>query len=406
MDNTDKNKYTDQDSLLELQKSISSKGKFNDILLTVLSLVIIFGFSAAIWLVPDKDFSEEENRALQSVPKFTVERLIDGRFTSDIAKYYADQFPARDIFVGAKAVSEIYLFGKRENNSVISAKDGYVIERSDEPSKSVIEENTKALTDFAEKCSAAGVKFTAVAAPRVIDAMYDSISSPAPDGYTDEIRESLSNGLSSVKYVDLYDTLSEKISSGEQIYYRTDHHWTTLGAYYGYEKIMSALALSPRPKTDFTPELASSEFYGTTWSSAGMKWVAPDEMYFYRYDGDESFRLVFEGKEETAKYGFYDLDYLSKKDKYGAFLSGNNGRVTVTLESSEPREKILVIKDSFAHALIPFLAMDFDIEMIDLRYYKGSVTELMKSGDFTRVIAIYNYDSYVTENAFNLLYLD
>lgn len=402
----DKNKYTDQDSLLELQKNVSAKGKFNDILLTILSLLIIFGFAIAIWIVPDKDFSEEENRVLQSVPKFTLDRLIDGRFTKDIAEYYADQFPARDIFVGSKAASEIYLFGKRENNSVISAKGEYVIERSPEPSQSIIEQNTKALSDFAARCEAAGVKFTAVAAPRVVDAMYDSISYPAPDGYTDEIRETLSSGLLNVGYVDLYDTLSEKISSGEQIYYRTDHHWTTLGAYYGYEKLMTELALDAYSVDDFTPELVSSEFYGTTWSSAGMKWVSPDEMYFYRYDGDENFKLVFEGKEETAKYGFYNLDYLSKKDKYGALLSGNNGRVTITLENGEAREKILIIKDSFAHAMIPFLARDFDIEMVDLRYYKSSVASLISEGDFTRVIAIYNYDSYITENAFNILYLD
>jgi len=401
-----KDKYLDQNSLLELQKNISVRGKFNDILLTVLSLVIIFGFAVAIWIIPDKDFSEEENRVLQSAPKFTLDRLIDGRFTSDIAEYYADQFPARDIFVGAKAASEIYLLGKRENNAVISAKDGYVIERSDEPSADVISKNTKALCDFAARCEAAGVKFTAVAAPRVIDAMYGSIASPAPNGYTAEIREALSNGLSSVGYIDLYDTLTQKIASGEQIYYRTDHHWTTLGAYYGYEKLMTELALDAYSVDDFTPELVSSEFYGTTWSSAGMKWVSPDEMYFYRYDGDENFKLVFEGKEETASYGFYNLDYLSKKDKYGAFLSGNNGRVTITLEGAENREKILVIKDSFAHSLIPFLARDFDIEMIDLRYYKSSVASLIGEGGFARVIAIYNYDSYVTENAFNILYLD
>ena len=144
----DKNKYTDQDSLLELQKNISSNGKFNDILLTVLSLVIIFGFAIAIWIIPDKDFSEEENRVLQSLPKFTAERLIDGKFTSDIAKYYADQFPARDLFVGAKAAAEIGVFGKRENNSVIFAKDGYVIERSPEPSEDIISQNAKALSDL------------------------------------------------------------------------------------------------------------------------------------------------------------------------------------------------------------------------------------------------------------------
>lgn len=401
----DKNKYLDQDSLLELQKNISSKGKFNDILLTVLSLVIIFGLAAAIWLVPDKDFSEEENRVLQSLPKFTAERLIDGRFTSDIAKYYADQFPARDIFVGAKAAMELRVFGKRENNSVICAKDGYVIERSDEPSEDIIAQNTKALSDFAEKCEAAGVDFTAIAAPRSADALGSFISYPAPNSYTDKIREMLAKDLDDFGYIDLYDTLSRKIDSGEQIYYRTDHHWTTLGAYYAYEKIMTELSLEPASADTFTPELVSSEFYGTTWSSAGMKWVAPDQMYFYRYDGDEQFKLVFEGNEASASYGFYDREYLSKKDKYGAFLSGNNGRVSITLDGEKKREKLLVIKDSFAHALIPFLARDFDIEMIDLRYYKGSVTELLQSDDFSRVMAIYNYDSYITENAFNILYL-
>ena len=407
-----KEQISEQDRLLSVQKELSGKSRGSDISLIAVFLAIIFGLAAAFFIIPDKDFSEEENRVLQSAPSISSpgkfgDRLISGKFTSDVAKYYADQFPMRDTFVGLKAAVVLGL-GGRENNSVIAADGGRLAELPASFSPDIVKNNTAVLSAFGRVIAENGGELTVLAAPRSADVFGSFISSPRPLIYTEETRQAIKSGLGEAKYIDLYDTLAPGVAEGEYLYYRTDHHWTTLGAYYGYCRLAESMGITPYSLEEFTPETVSEEFYGTAWSKAGMKWISPDEMQFFRYDGDMRFTTVLECKAETAFDGFYDESYLGKKDKYAAFLSGNNGRVTVTLEgedSGKPREKILIIKDSFSHAMVPFLARHFDLEIIDLRYYKSSVSDLMAECGISRVVAIYNYDSFVTNNAFNILRL-
>ena len=409
----EQDRLLDQSSLLSIQKDLSGKTRRSDIALIALFLTIVFGLSVAFFIIPDKDFSEEENRVLQGTPSISspgkfADRLISGKYTSEIAKYYADQFPLRDSFVGLKAAVVLGL-GGRENNSIIVGDGGRLAELPASFSEETVKKNTDVLISFAKVAESLGADFTAVAAPRSADVFTPFISSPSPLIYTEETRQAISGGLSAAKYIDLFDTLVPGIAEGEYLYYRTDHHWTTLGAYYGYCELVKSFGITPYSLDDFTISTVSSEFYGTAWSKAGMKWISPDEMQFFRYDGDDLFTTVLENKEETAFDGFYNESYLDKKDKYAAFLSGNNGRVTVTLGygrgESQPREKMLIIKDSFAHAMVPFLARHFDLEIIDLRYYKSSVSDLIKECGISHVVAIYNYDSFVTENSFNILRL-
>ena len=406
-----KEQISEQDRLLSLQKELSGSSKGSDIALIALFLAIIFGLAVAFFIIPDKSFSEEENRALQGAPALSspgkfADRLISGKFTSEVAEYYADQFPLRDSFVGLKAAVVLGL-GGRENNSVISAEGGRLAELPKSFSPDTVKRNTDILSRFGEEIKKSGAELTVLAAPRSADVFESFISAPRPLIYTEETRQTISSGLSGTELIDLYDILAPGVAAGEYLYYRTDHHWTTLGAYYGYCSLVESMGITPYSLEDFTPETVSEEFYGTAWSKAGMKWIAPDRMQFFRYEADGLFTTVLEGKADSAFDGFYDESYLQKKDKYAAFLSGNNGRVTVTLDhghdEGKTREKILIIKDSFAHSMVPFLARHFDLEIIDLRYYKESVSELIRENGISRVIAIYNYDSFVTENSFNIL---
>jgi hypothetical protein len=133
-----------------------------------------------------------------------------------------------------------------------------------------------------------------------------------------------------------------------------------------------------------------------------MKWITPDTMEFYRFEGDEDFTMTIHDSE-TVMDGFYDRSYLEKTDKYSSFISGNHAYVTVEKNGEEDRERLMLVKDSFGHSLAPFLAYHFDLEIIDLRYYKSSAAALAEESGCDRVLIINNMDSLTSASTLGML---
>ncbi len=385
------------------------KHRLCDIITVFGLLIIIYGFAAVMLILPDKEYSEDENRYLTTVPKFTVDALINGSFTSDVASYCTDQMPGRNVFIGVKAILET-VQGKTENNSVLLGTDGYIIAKEDHASFAAAEKNIDAVNRFAESIS--GIPLHLAVAGRSQDVLISHMPAlyPAKEVSNTTFAGALSNISDGINQIDLLTPLRQRALDGEYVYYRTDHHWTTLGAYYAYREIMTAYGMEAHPLEFFTRETVSEEFFGTTWSKAGMKWISPDRMEFFRFDGDET--LVCEIVGGDTFPGLYDDTYLGKKDKYSAFIGGNNARVRVYPSEDSTlageRETLLLIKDSFAHSVAPFLAAHFDLEIIDLRYYKPlvgnpAVPELIDEVSADRVLILYNLDSIL--NSENLVSL-
>lgn len=428
-------KMTEQDKLLDIQFELREKTRIIDILTVAVMLVILYAFAVMIYILPDKEFSEQENRYLQQNPAMSsdfdgslteriragkfLDRLIDGKYTAEISDYFADQFPARDFFVGIKGVTEMALL-KQENNDVVAARGGYIIKRDDYPNYEAVDNNLDAILKFSPALQKMNIPYALAMAGRPVDALGMYLPALFPKSRTDVLWDHFTSIIAAdsyLQYVDLLTPLRLRINGeystdsygggDEQIYYRTDHHWTTLGAYYGYAEIMRSFGIEPQPLESFTVEKVSDAFYGTTWSSAGMKWIKPDTMNYYRYEGDDTdYTTVIEDTGAQFK-GFYDRTYLEKKDKYSSFISGNNACVSVT-KTANPgadRETMLLIKDSFAHSLVPFLAYHYDLVILDLRYYKESVIELVAEREIDRVL-IMNYMGSITQtNVFGVLNL-
>lgn len=404
-------KMTEQEKLLEIQFGVAKKARITDILTIVIFLAIVYIFAASVYIIPDREYSEAERRYLQQKPEFTIERLIDGKFTSEIATYLTDQFPVRDVFVGMKGAMEIALL-KKENNSTVAADDGYLIKRTDYPNYEMVDKNTESIVGFAPAMQKLGIPYTVALAGRHADALTRYLPAFYPTEYTDKLWNYFEDKMaedSYIQFVDLLTPLKAVIDTdgSEQVYYKTDHHWTTYGAYLGYCEIMKSFGVEPIELSAITKEEVSDEFYGTTWASAGMKWIKPDTMYYYRWAGDETDYTTTIVDTGASFTGFYDRSYLLVNDKYSSFIGGNNARADVikTADSGEKREKLLLIKDSFAHSAVPFLAYHYDIIIIDLRYYKDSVIELITEEEIDRVL-ILNYMGSMTEtNVFGMLNL-
>ena len=258
-----------------------------------------------------------------------------------------------------------------------------------------------------------GVNVTFAAAGRVIDVAEDKLPALYPvdvlhkpwealDERAMETHVSGSDAYTDMLYLNLLTPLKAASEAGEDVMYRTDHHWTTHGAYLAYVELMQLWGMEPLAESAFTVETASDAIYGTAWRNAGMKWIAPDTMEYYRFDGDDGYTMTIHD-DGTVFDGFYDRSYLEKTDKYSSFISGNHAYVTVEKNGDENRERLMLVKDSFGHSLAPFLAYHFDLEIVDLRYYKESTGALVEETGCSRVLIINNMDSLTSAATLGML---
>ena len=190
---------------------------------------------------------------------------------------------------------------------------------------------------------------------------------------------------------------------GEDIFYRTDHHWTTLGAYYGYAALGEELGYEPEPLTSFSRQTVSDSFYGTSYSSSGYTWVEPDRIEsFVETPAGLTVLNYNSGSPEAG--ALYHPQKLSEKDQYAYFLGGNTPLITLADENSSS-PSLLILRDSYSDCLAPFLLKHFgEIHLMDLRYYKDSVTDYITANQIDRVLIIYSVDNFSSDKS--LLMLD
>lgn len=367
------------------------------IFITVLFCLFIFGFGIALLVLPDRDFSEQENRTLQQFVAPTVENVTSGEFMTKFQDYVTDQFPLRDEWIHMKAWSE-RLLGKQENNDVYFGTDGQTL---------FAQFNALSDEDLAERVGYVNQLAENVIVPvyfsLIPDKSYvwaDRLPDNAPlvdDGSTLDRAEALCSEW--VTWVDLKDVLA-----GDDVFYRTDHHWSTMGAYQGYQALMTAMTGS-YTQLEGEPTLVSDSFYGTTWSSAGAAWIEPDEMYTWVPEGGLT------GNTTVTRYpegypvdgSLYDLSRLSVKDKYSMFLGGNQG-LCIIEDPDAQNGKLLVIRDSYADSLAPFLSLDYqEVHLIDPRYNLTSISSYVEENGIDAVLVLYSASNFSTDNNLFLL---
>lgn len=395
------------------------------ITLISLFLFVLYGFSILFIVMPDESFSAEENRNLQTFPAFSTESLLDGSFSSKINTYFADQFPLRNGLVGIKGVAETVLW-KGENNGVLLGADGQLGVRLFTMYKSRLErtadmdfyytENVRSTIDgvnaFADSCT---LPLVTLLPPRTVDVAADSFSYPTL--LSDRLHEQLVSGFSSdAHFLDVLPLFREKHAAGEYVYLRTDHHWTTYGAYLAYCEVMREFGMEAEilPESAFTKETIA-DFYGTTWSKAGYKFVGPDTLELWSMGNDDDFTLTFysvkQAKDENGKIisvrepyqtmtSFYNRDKLSEKDKYAAFLDGTHNELTVSKTDGNfgDREVLLIAKDSFANTMVPFLSQHFDIVVVNLAANLTDLSNYIGLYGADRVLLIYNWQNILENN--------
>lgn len=361
-----------------------------------------FIFTMAIWFLfnPKLDYSSSEKRNLQQFPETSVNNITSGKFGKEFETYFADHFPARNMWVGANAYASL-LEGNNGAKDVYNCKYGYLINKPVSEDNE-IKNNIDAIVDFKNLDAVKNTPMSVMLAPStgyVCDDVLPSIHNEYKDDkYFPEITSTLSqNGIS---FVDLRDTFKSAYKAGSQLYYRTDHHWTTRGAYTAYTRFCSSLGITPAKESVFNIEHYGG-FYGTTYSTSGFWLTQPDDIEVWNNKSNTADNLhmkITEGTETKDYDSMFFYNHLEEDDKYPVFIDGNHAYTEITNTKAE-KGTLLVIKDSFSHSIAPFLAESYKkVILIDMRYFKTeNVSAVVQREKPDQLLALYGIDNLAND---------
>ena len=362
----------------------------------IVFLAFIFAFFILNTALPDREFSEQENRSLQQRPAFSFDELFSGQYTKDFEAYTTDQFTLRDEWITLKAASELAL-GKRQNNGMFLCDGGTIIEPYEAPEDGKLEANMEALNKLVANTDA-DVYFALI--PGKSDIWAHMLPQNAPRD-SEKAAIDYCYSLSDAVNVDIYGKLEEH--SSEYIYYRTDHHWTTLGAYYGFSALAESMGLDCPDISEYGGrETVSEDFYGTSWSSSGFSWVEPDSMEIFVTE-PEGLEITNYPQGSPVEGQLYDWSRLEVKDKYSFFYGGNTPLLEIET-GVEDAPSLLILRDSYMDSLSPFLLASYSrIHILDLRYYRASLSDYIAQNGFDDVLVCYSIDNFSTDSNIFLL---
>lgn len=353
------------------------------LIFTFLFLAAWGGLAVANLLIPGKDFSENENRQLSMLPDFSVKSLLNGSYMTDMDTYVNDRFVLRDEWICAMSMSE-YILGKRESNGVLIGNNALFSCIS--PSDKYIDNNLAGIESFAS-CSGLDCYFALV--PSAAGVQGDRLPQFAQVADENALIDSAYRSVG-VKSVDLFGALSEH--SDEYIFYRTDHHWTTYGAYLAYVEICEKMGIA---SAQYAAEKVSDSFNGTLFSRSGVRFVESDVIESFICT-ESAVLSVFDGSATTGYENIYFTEFLDKKDKYSYFLGTNQPIETIRREGGG--KKLLMFRDSYASCLAPMLLSEFDtITLVDMRYINTSLDELVDVSEYDTALFMYSTDVFISQ---------
>jgi hypothetical protein len=354
-------------------------------------IALLFGLAVLNLAAPKRTFSANENRYLQQIPSLTLQTILDGKFTSGFDDFITDQFVFRDKWVGMKTGSEL-LLQKHASNGVYFANDGTLVEMFDSIDMERFNKNLDFIRAFQERVrDGLGLETQVMLVPTASMIYAHKLPAFAPE--IDQ-RALLDQAAAIPDFIDVSPALAAH--SDDYIFYATDHHWTSLGAFYAYNAWRGQNGLPARSFEDYDTEFLSSEFYGTTYSKASLYMVAPDIITAF-YPKDTGVLNVDYNMGEKVTDSFYERSYLDVKDKYSVFLNANQSLVRIKTGHTNGK-KLFLVKDSYANTFAQFLLSDYEeILVADLRFFKTSIYDFIAENGVTDIMILYNLKGFAAD---------
>ncbi|MCD7825727.1 MAG: hypothetical protein LUH14_07200 [Clostridiaceae bacterium] len=352
----------------------------------IFGLLFILGLSCV--LMPQTAYSENENRYLDSFPKLTAESILSGEFQESFESAFSDQFSARNTWMTGSSILK-KLEGFREISDVYLGSDDYYITKVTQAD--IDQKQFMQNLRYAEYLGAADdAECSLLLVPSAGVLLENNLPKYAPYYNAGQMYSTADTILKKTKNIDVRTEMQE-YAKQTQVYFRTDHHWTLSGAYAAYSTYCDVMELGKHTYGYFSAKKISETFLGTMHSKVLLPGMDGDTVY--AATNVPQAKVVYDGEEKST---IYDVEKLTQKNKYEYFFGGNYAKVTITM-NKKAKNKLLVIKDSFANSFVPFLMEDYDeITMIDLRYYNDSVQELLKE-NYSQILILYEMSNFAGE---------
>ena len=368
--------------------------KVQEKLVGIIFILTLFLFLIINVIVPDREKSVQENRMLATKPKFRLSSLISGDYDEKFEAYMDDQFVGRDMWRKLKVTVD-RIGGSRLENGVYIGTNGQLLEQIEVADENHLAANIKAIKSFSESQSKIPVRMMLV--PDAANVLNHSLPALAkPEDQTQMfsmVRKDLGD---SVEWIDVSTELNKHKT--EKIYYKTDHHWTTLGAFYAFQEAAPSLGIEGDLSGKYVSHAVSNSFNGMLASKSGVNLGEKEQIDIYvptEEDTDLIVDYVDEGKRSTS---LYDSSKLKEKDQYTVFLGGNSSLLDIRTVSTSTK-RLLLVKDSFANSFIPFLTPYYrEIVVVDPRYYSGTINDLMDSYRISEVLFLYSGNTFFKDN--------
>ena len=368
------------------------------IITIALFMIILCGVGLFTVLGGGKKYSVFEKRELAPFPKTNVKTITKAKFQSGLDNFLNDHVVFRDQCIYTTTMVD-KMMGRAEKADVYFGKDGYLIEKSIKATHKKIKENVDYLSTFvnmaADSMGSKNVKVVLI--PNKENVLTDKMPKYAPVSDDNiKMKAMLWESLKDKKMlVDLTKPLQQH--KDEYIYYKTDHHWTSLGAKYGFQEMMKSLKQKIHKRT---PKVVTDQFLGTTYNKIHY---ATQKDIITRYDEDEGLPKDTCGVdtettgEKRELKDIYDKGALKREDKYEYFMGGNYGIASIHSHNTTNGKTLVLIKDSFANCMVPFLTDNYEeIIMIDPRYLGGSIMEALSNVEkIDTMIVLFNEEKFM-----------
>ena len=370
------------------------------LMLAVFALLFFAACGILTLALPDKEFSEIENRTLKQKPELTLKKVVKSDFQNELEEYLSDQVAFRTDFMKVYAATQI-AERRTDYNGVYVCDDDWLIEVYEEPKNT--ERNIERFAGIYEKLKAENVDCSLMLVPTAITLYSEVLPYGAKDDNKQlEVMEAVYSA-SPMRNINVYETLKETKKS-TQLYYKTDHHWTTDAAYACYVKYCEETGLTAQPKDAFDITEVSDSFYGTIYSKALTPFQPYDRVKAYK-QSEENLEIVYDDGRDDQDSLYSDY-WLDKKDKYSYFLDTNNhSKIEVTNKGVNNGKVLLVVKDSYANCFVPFLVNHYEkIVILNTRYYRSGVLKAAKECGATDALFLFNLNTFDTETAIAGIY--
>ncbi len=348
---------------------------------SVIILITIMIFSISYILTEKKEFSENENRYLEEFPEFSFQKLLDGEYIPSIENYFIDHIIGRDIFIGIRTSLLEWIGQNKINGIYIGQDDFYFEEYNIEVLDTKIPYQT--LNQF-EKQLDEDIETSLMLVPTSGEIYFEKLPEICSNTSQKEVIDYVYSKIE-FNTVDVYNQLIEK-KNDELLYYKLDHHWTSFGAEIGYKEYMKSMN---QEYLEYELNEVSDEFLGTIYSK--LVTFNPDADKIHALKIDDGKYILSNPVTKESFNNIYFEEYLNEKDKYSYFVGQNQPILEINNLENTNGETLVIIKDSYANNLVPFLVSHYKkIYIIDPRYYRDSISEFVNQNDVQEVLIIYN----------------